>query len=95
MKTKEYSLCKVATPNGKIVEDEMDTLNNRALFVVENTNGPVLEFNDVAFDLPIRLRNSGVEGDSPYYYEQYYFNNGKNNEKLTLDNLFKFKLKRI
>ena len=95
IKTKDYSLCKVATPKGDIVEDIMNTSNKRSLFILENEAGPVLQFNNNVLDMKIRLRNAGFERESPYYYEQYYIENGKNVEKLTTDTSFKFILKRI
>ena len=95
LKTKEYSLCKAATPSGKIIDTEIDISNERALFVIENENCIIYTFNDFQLRRPVRLRNYGMEGESPHYFDQFYNDNGKNIEKLKTDTRYTFKLKRV
>ena len=95
IKTKDFSLCKVVTPKGEVVDDIINTSNNRAMFILENKSGPVLNFSNNVMDMKIRLRNFGYETDTAQYFEQFFNENGKNIEKMTPDTFFKFILKRI
>ena len=95
MKTKDFSLCKMATFAGDIVDSEMDTMNKRCLFVIETQEGPLLEFTEESMSKPIRLLNSGIESETPQYFEQRYSDSGKNEEVLTSFSDDKFILKRI
>lgn len=95
IKIKDFSLCKVVTPRGEVVEDVINVSNKRALFILENDSGPVLNFNNNVMNMKIRLRNFGYETDSAQYFEQFFNENGKNIEKMTPDTYFKFILKRV
>jgi len=95
IKTKDFSLCKTVTPKGDVVDDVINTSNNRALYILENSGGPLLDFNNNTMNMRIRLRNFGYETDSAQYFEQFFNENGKNIEKMTPETTFKFILKRI
>ena len=95
IKTKDFSLCKVVTPRGEVVEDVINTSNNRSMFILENESGPVLNFNNNVMNMKIRLRNVGYETGTAQYFEQFFNENGKNIEKMTPDTYFKFILKRV
>ena len=77
------------------IDTEIDISNERALFVIENENCIIYTFNDFQLRRPVRLRNYGMEGERPYYFDQLYNDNGKNIEKLKPDTRYNFKLKRV
>lgn len=97
VKTRDFSLCKVGTVDEQIIDDVMDTKNPRALYVIEDDNNePLTSFNSETENNPIKLRNTGVEGeDTSLYYDQYYTPFGRNVETLSPLNTGNFKFKRV
>ena len=102
VKLRDFSECKIGTPQGQIINDVFDTKNANALFIIENseTNEIVRNFSDVLSNenLLVKLRNSGIENEAgSMYFEQFYTQFGKNVEKLSLDNSesILFKIKRV
>ena len=102
VKLRDFSECKVGTPQGQIINDVFDTKNANALFIIEDseTNNIIKDFSNVLNNenMFVKLRNSGVENeDGSMYFQQFYSQFGKNVEKLSLNNSGSnlFKIKRV
>ena len=99
IKTKEFSLCKTATMNEKIIDTEMDTSNENSLFIIEcdrgNGNEQMYRFlgPDLLNNVRLRIKNDTL-GEKKYF-DQFYTEFGRNEERLTNDGSYNFKLKRV